>query len=256
MGDGIEKTSAGTVHCDAWRLILPEMMSALSEQLVLELPEPEAPGFENFVPGPNAEVLSAVMRFAAGDAAETGLLLWGASGTGKTHLLKAAVAAVGEAGVMLRPPELVTADMLSLAGCRLVAIDDIDTADAEAEARVFTLYNALKLGGNRLLAASGLPLAALSLREDVRTRLGWGLVYQVIPLADADKPAALVDYARRRGFALAEDVIRYLLLHSRRDMSALCGTLAALDRHSLATKRPITVPLLRDWLQRKIALGG
>jgi DnaA family protein len=91
-------------------------------------------------------------------------------------------------------------------------------------------------------------------REDLRTRLGWGLVYEVTPLADEDKPGALSGYARRRGFAVPDDVIRYLLAHARRDMPALLGALAALDRHSLALRRPITVPMLREWLQRDIGL--
>jgi hypothetical protein len=38
-------------------------------------------------------------------------------------------------------------------------------------------------------------------------------------------------------------------------MTTLCGTLAALDRHSLSTKRAVTVPLLREWLQREMSLG-
>ena len=71
---------------------------------------------------------------------------------------------------------------------------------------------------------------------------------------DADKPAALLAYARQRGFTLAPDVIRYLLVHGRRDMATLLATLAALDRHSLATKRPVTLPMLRGWLQREIGL--
>ncbi len=84
--------------------------------------------------------------------------------------------------------------------------------------------------------------------------LGWGLVYEIAPLSDAEKPAALAAYAQQRGFRLTDDVIGYLLAHGRRDMPALLATLAALDRHSLAAKRPITVPLLRDWLQREIGL--
>jgi DnaA family protein len=92
------------------------------------------------------------------------------------------------------------------------------------------------------------------LRDDLRTRLGWGLVYEVAPLADTEKPAALAAYALQRGFRLADDVIGYLLAHGRRDMPALLSTLVALYRHSLATKRPITVPMLRDWLQREIGL--
>ena len=230
------------------------------EQLVLELAAPEPPSLENFLPGPNAEVVAAVSRFAAGDAAETGLLLWGATGGGKSHLLRAAVRTAGIRGLPARhfgvPAEIESADFGALAGPALIAVDGVDTASPEAQARLFTLYNVLKAAGGHLLAAGRLPLAALPLREDVRSRLGWGLVYEVVPLADGDKPAALADYARRRGFALSEDVIGYLLAHSRRDMTALCATLAALDRYSLATKRAITVPLLRDWLQREMPLGA
>jgi len=230
------------------------------EQLVFELAVPEPPSFENFVVGPNAEVVAAVERFAAGAAAETGLLLWGTPGAGKTHLLQAAVRCVRGLGLpatlLAQPADLASADIGMLAAQAVIAVNAVDRLPADTQGRLFTLYNALKAGGGRLLAASRLPLAALPLREDVRTRLGWGLVYEVVPLADAEKPAALADYARRRGFALSDDVIRYLLAHGRRDMTALCATLAALDRHSLSAKRPITVPLLRSWLQREISLGG
>jgi DnaA family protein len=230
------------------------------EQLVFELAAPEPPSFDNFLPGRNAEVVAAVGRFAAGEATETGLLLWGAPGAGKTHLLRAAVRAIGMRGFAAtycpEPAVLEGADAGALAAHALVAIDGIDVASAAAQATVFTLYNALKANGGHLVAASRLPPASLPIREDVRTRLGWGLVYEVMPLSDSDKPAALLDYARRRGFALSDDVIRYLLAHGRRDMTALCTTLAALDRHSLATKRAITVPLLRDWLQREMSLGS
>jgi DnaA family protein len=227
------------------------------EQLVFELADPEPPSFENFVMGPNAEVVAAVARFAAGEAAETGLLLWGAPGVGKTHLLQSAVRSAGAQGLpatlVAHPVDLALADIGVLAARAVVAIDTVDLLPADAQAQLFTLYNALKANGGRLLVASRVPLAALPIREDVRTRLGWGLVYEVLPLTDADKPVALADYARRRGFALSDEVIRYLLAHGRRDMIALCATLAALDRHSLSTKRPITVPLLRGWLQRERA---
>jgi DnaA family protein len=232
---------------------------ALMEQLVFELAAPEPPSFENFLPGRNAEVVAAVARFAAAEVAEAGMLLWGAAGAGKTHLLRAAINSVGRRGLAAlycpTPDVLEGADAGALAAQALIAVDDIDAASPAAQATVFTLYNALKANGGHLLAASRLPAAALPLREDVRTRLGWGLVYEVVPLSDSDKPAALVDYARRRGFTLSDEVIRYLLAHGRRDMTALCTTLAALDRHSLSTKRAITVPLLRDWLQREMPLS-
>jgi DnaA family protein len=137
-----------------------------------------------------------------------------------------------------------------LAALSLVAVDDVDRADPAAQARLFTLYNRLQEKGGQLLAAASAPPGRLVLREDLRSRLGWGLAYEVAPLTDAEKPQALAGYALERGFRLGDDVIAYLLAHGRRDMPALVATLAALDRYSLAAKRPVTVPLLREWLQR------
>ena len=219
------------------------------EQLTFELAPPEPPRLSNFLPGRNRELVAALTRFAGGSEAAPGFLIWGAAGAGKTHLLRAAIALAADQGRSASfhagPAEVgavpETAD--------LVAVDRIDEADAPAAARIFTAYNTLKERGARLLAASRTPLAALPLREDLRTRLGWGLVYEVLPLADEDKPAALAGYARQRGFELSPDVIDYLLRHGRRDMGSLLAAVAALDRLSLAAKRPITVPVLRDWLQ-------
>ena len=141
-----------------------------------------------------------------------------------------------------------------LASRTLVAVDAIEIAGDEAQRRLFTLFNALRAAGHRFVGAADRSPAALAVREDLRTRLGWGLVYEVTSLADEDKPGALASYARRRGFAVPDDVIRYMLAHARRDMPTLLGALAALDRHSLALRRPITVPMLREWLQRDIGL--
>lgn len=230
----------------------------MNEQLVFELAAPEPPSFGNFLPGRNAEALAAVRALASGGATETGLVLWGPPGAGKTHVLRAAVgwaqARGAPASYVAEPGALLAQDPAYLASSAVVAVDALDEATADAQARLFTLFNGLRERGGHLLAASRIPLAALAVREDLRTRLGWGLVYELVPLADADKPEALAAYARQRGFRLADDVIGYLLAHGRRDMATLLGTLAALDRHSLATKRPITVALLRDWLQRDIGL--
>ena len=228
------------------------------EQLVFELARPEPPSFANFLPGANSEALDALIRIANGSVPETGLLVWGAAGAGKTHLLRATIGACvarGQRAVLVAAPgALLAADPHVLAAAPLVAVDDADRAGDDAQGRLFTLYNALRASGGRLLVASRMPPSRMTLREDLRTRLGWGLVYEIAPLADAEKPAALAAYARQRGFGLSDEVVRYLLAHGRRDMTTLLSTLAALDHHSLATKRAVTVPLLRAWLQREIRL--
>lgn len=225
------------------------------EQLAFELAAPEPPTFDNFVAGCNAEVVDALRRLVGGEGPASSVVLWGAVGVGRSHLLRAAVAAAAAAGrpalhcatpasAPIEPPDVGA----------LVAVDDADTADAAAQGHLFTLFNRLVDTGGQLAVACRAPPARLDLRDDLRSRLGSGLVYEVAPLADEDKPEALVAYARARGFDLDEDVIAYLLAHGRRDMPSLLATLSALDRVSLAAKRPITIPFLRTWMQRVLAL--
>lgn len=227
------------------------------EQLTFELAAADPPSFRNFLASRNAEAVAQLEQAALGTVTETGILVWGAAGSGRTHLLRATVAA---AAAVLRPatywPAAGAVPGEPPAPAALVAVDDVDVADGETQGRLFTLYNALRQTGGQLLAAAAVPPARLPLREDLRTRLGWGLVYELVPLSDADKPEALARYAQDRGFRLSDDVIAYLLARGRRDMTTLMSTLAALDRYSLAAKRPITIPLLREWQQRGLPLDN
>jgi len=228
-------------------------MRAMAEQLTLTLAGAPAATFETYVAGRNAEAIDTLARVARHDLSETGLVLWGTGGVGKTHLLKAAVALARDHGrgtLFVAEPSQFEADALRDAG-GLVAIDDVDRADSAAQGRLFTLYNVLAANGGQLVAAGSVPPAGMALRDDLRTRLGWGLVIEIVPLTDAEKPDALAAFARARGFRLNADAIAYLLAHGRRDMPSLVAALAALDQHSLALQRPITVPLIRDWLQRE-----
>ncbi len=98
------------------------------------------------------------------------------------------------------------------------------------------------------VAAGSSPPGQLPLREDLRTRLAWGLVYQLQPLSDAEKAAALRAHAAARGLAVGAEAIDYLLTHLPRDMRTLAAALDALDGFALAQKRSLTVPLVRQWL--------
>ncbi|MDQ6618390.1 MAG: DnaA regulatory inactivator Hda [Pseudomonadota bacterium] len=226
----------------------------MAEQLVLELAPAEPPSFANFLVGSNSEAVDTLRQLSEGTLCETGVAIWGANGAGKSHLLYATTEAAKvrsrSALLIAEPQRLGNFDSEEVARTEVVAIDNIDAADADTQARLFTLYNAVRAAGHHLLFASSVPPARLNARDDLRTRLGWGLVYEILPLDDDAKPAALTAYARQRGFSLSVDVVSYLLVHGRRDMTTLLATLAALDRHSLATQRPVTVPLLRTWLQR------
>jgi len=173
----------------------------------------------------------------------------GRRGGRQSHLLQATVEAArahGRVALHCQGPAAVPDDpdpTLSL-----VAVDDLDAADADAQARLFRLYNALAAAGGQLVAAAAVPPARLPLREDLRSRMGWGLVFEIVPLADEEKPSALVAFAASRGVALSDGVVEYLLAHGRRDMGTLMAAIAALDRLSLARHRPISVALARAWL--------
>lgn len=218
------------------------------KQLALDFAEPPTPTLDNFVPGRNAELLLNLGRLVAGASQERIFYLWGDGGSGRTHLLKAAVAALRSAGASTAyiacGSETGLQDGLDRMDC--VALDDLDQLGAEAQETAFHLYNALRERGGALVASGAVPPVQLTLRDDLVTRLGWGLVYRVHGLSDAEKVRALTDHAAARGFPLLPEVGEYLLVHVRRDLPSLLAVLDALDRYSRETKRPVTVTLVRE----------
>jgi DnaA-homolog protein len=199
------------------------------QQLILDIAPAAAPDFDNFVAGPNAEALERVRALARGELREAILYLWGDPGSGRSHLLRAALRA----------------------NARVVAVDDVETLDGAAQQRLFVAINAAREGAAPVLATGSRAPAQLELREDLRTRLAWGLVYQLRPLSDEEKAAHLRAEAARRGLRLPEEVLGYLLSRLPRDLPSLKAVLEALDRYSLAAKRPVTLPLVREALERK-----
>jgi DnaA family protein len=130
----------------------------------------------------------------------------------------------------------------------LIVVDDVDRADASLQGRLFTLFNAVREAGGTFIATSRLPAARTALRDDLRTRLGWGVTLELRALTDGAKADALAAHAHGRGMHLSSEVIGWLLTHAPRDMPTLVAMLEALDRYSLARKRPLTLPLLREWM--------
>ena len=154
-------------------------------QLALGISPPPQPTLDNFVPGANAELLLRLKEFQENKFRETILYLWGVAGSGKSHLLHAC------------------------AGPNVV--DDVEKLDEAAQIALFNTINEARQSGGNVMVAGNAPPAQLPLREDLKSRLAWGLVYHVKPLSDDDLAVFLSSEAGRRGMRVPEDVIRYLL---------------------------------------------
>ena len=214
-------------------------------QLLLDIAPDSPPTLDNFVAGRNLELLTALRHALAGSAGERCIYLWGETGSGKSHLLQACVDAQQDA--------IYAQDSVPQSAA-IVAVDDVEHLDDAAQIELFNLYNQMRDSGNLLLVSGKESPLHLKLRDDLRTRLGWGLVYQVHSLSDDEKIRALIQHAHARGFILPMEVTQYLLRHGRRDLPSLMAVLDALDEHSLRLHRAPSVPLLKEVLQQKLEL--
>jgi DnaA-homolog protein len=217
-------------------------------QLLLDLIAEKPQTLANFEAGKNAELYQLLCRLAADPAAsgEHFVYLWGRAGAGKTHLLRA-LAVGGDARYI--EAGSTTDEYLYDPAIRIYLLDDCEQLAPEAQVAAFNLFNDVREHGALMLTSGAVPPAILPVREDLRTRLCWGLIYQVHELSDEEKIAALSQAAAARGLAVSPGVLPYLITHFQRDMRSLSAMLDALDRYSLETQRPITLPLLRSLLQ-------
>ena len=223
-------------------------------QLLLNLEAPKPPSLETFVTGRNGEAAALLRTLKHAQSAGTALpldqrfvYLWGQAGAGKTHLLKA-LATAPHARYLAAPA---MPDAGFDPAVHLYLLDNCQHLAPDGQIAAFALFNQVREHGAALVVTGDAPPAQLLLREDLRTRLGWGLIYQIHELSDAEKIAALTLSAGARGLPLSPGVLPYLMTHFQRDMASLSAMLDALDRYSLETQRPLTLPLLRDLLQRQ-----
>lgn len=213
-------------------------------QLILDLLPESPPSLDNFVAGGNAESLAAFTGWLAGQHSDTSFCLWGEAGSGCSHLLLASGFDYVDAS---RDPALEQAP-----NSGQLAVDHVEALDERGQIALFNHFNRLKMAGGKLLTAAGQPPAHLVLREDLRTRLGSGLIYRLLPLSDAEKAAALAAQAKERALKLAPESISYLMRHAPRDMRTLSSFIVALDRYTLEHKRAVTLPLLRELLSETL----
>ncbi len=235
-------------------------------QLLLDLEPPRVPTLDNFIVGRNGEAVAALRALGAAHPAEGSarcLYLWGESGSGRSHLLRAVANAMGGRfveGHEATPDALREASASADGTRRMLTLDDVEACDADAQEALFHVVNVLRDDPHGFLVVSGSAapraLALVSGRDDLRSRLAWGLGYQIHRLDDDEKDAALARRADERGFPLSPEVRRYLLTHFSRDLGSLMRMVDALDRHAREEQRIVTVPLIRDFLQRTIAFDA
>lgn len=216
------------------------------KQIPLSLgPEPEFT-FDTLLAGANVAALSHLLSLGAGAPP---VFLWGPPGCGKTHALRALAQRWQAAGAQVGWYDADTPLPWELpANPSLLLLDDCQRFDAGQQHAAFALFVEAATLGLPVVAAGSAPPVDLALREDLRTRLAWGPTFALQPLSEAEVRAVLRREADRRGIALADEVMDYLLTRFARDLKHLMRLLDGLDEFALANKRAVTVPLLRQML--------
>ena len=216
------------------------------QQVPLSLSPSPLATFASYRPGPNA---LAWTHLQGPMPPTTPVYLWGPSGSGKTHLLRALAQACQAAGSRVGwwngglGPEVSFDSSWSV-----LIFDDVDRLDAQGQQTAFALLVEAQSHGVAWVAAGAVPPVDLPLRDDLRTRIGWGHTFALEPLDDADTRAVLRQEADRRGIFLSDDVMDYLLSRMERDLKFLMGVLDRLDDFALSHHRAVTIPLLRQML--------
>ena len=225
------------------------------KQIALDIGLATAPAFNNFFAGPNQAALSDLQRWAGSPLrSPVPTYLWGEPGCGKTHLLKAAVAVLQQQGARvgwldassMEPPEFND-------GWSAVVLDDCHLYTAIQQQAAFNWFvNAVSSPDGQprgVLAAGSLPPADLLLRDDLRSRLGWGHIYELHALTEPERRGVLRAQADARGIFLSDEVISFVLSRFSRDLSSLMQLLDQLDGYALQTQRTVTVPLIKAMLE-------
>lgn len=223
-------------------------------QIALDMGLAPSPSLSNFLAGPNAAALSHLALWAGAGAASRSPVptyLWGETSTGKTHLLRACSDAMSAQGAQVgwlgihntEPGEFDPAWVA-------IVLDDVHTYNSAQQRAAFKWFIDAQTHQRWVLAAGRLPVADLVLREDLRTRLGWGHIFALQLLSEPERRAVLRQEADARGVFLKDDVMDFVLSRFSRDLGSLMQLLDQLDRYALASKRAITVPLVKAMLEQ------
>lgn len=224
------------------------------KQIPLAIGPDAQPTFDSYQNAANAH---AVQQLRALGKGAPPAYLWGPAGSGKSHLLQALVRerrAAGEGALLFDAGDAAPWELHD--ATTLVALDHCDALDAQCQHRAFTLFVEAGAMNVQWVAAGRVPPVDLPLRDDLRTRLAWGLVFALRAPSEDETRGALQREATRRGFALGDEVVAYLLSRFARDLKSLMAIFDRLDRYALSRQRAVTVPLVRQMLDDDVSAAA
>jgi DnaA-homolog protein len=237
-------------------VIEPKSKSAVAprqRQLSLAVHLRDDATMDNFLALPQAQPLLDAVKLQMQPGGEAVIHLYGPAGTGKSHLLQASCHVTGAETLYLPlaqlreyPPVEV---LQGVERMDRVCLDDIHTVlgDPDWELALFNLYNRARQQDCRLLLAADAPPRALPVAlADLRSRLSWAVVFQLVEGDDDEKSAILQFRAMRRGLSLSASVASYIVSRAPRAMEQLLGVLDTLDEASLAEQRALSIPFVKQ----------
>jgi DnaA family protein len=229
------------------------------QQLALDLKLADFAVFDTFHPGSNTAVLQAVSN-AATKPGQQVAWIWGTEGSGRSHLLQAAVAAAAATGAAcawlpLAADEDLSPGMLEgMGGLDLLCVDDVDAiaGDDEWERALFSVFEELRNNNGRLLVTAAAPMHEVPFHlRDLASRLASGPTWKLQAMSDEDRLAALQLRSHWRGLDLPAETGQFLLRRVERSSAALFALLDELDQAALTAQRRLTVPFVKSVLEER-----
>lgn len=223
------------------------------KQLPLDIGLARAPSLASFLAGPNEAAWKHLQLWTGSPTrSPVPTYLWGPAGSGKTHLLKAVQESLREQGAATGWLDPSVAEPPAFdERWALVLMDDVHLYSAVQQHAAFNWFVNAQTLQRGVLAAGVLPPADLKLREDLRTRLGWGHVFELHVLGEQERRAVLRQAADARGVFLGDEVMDFILHRFSRDLGSLMQLLEHLDAYALQTQRAITIPLIKSMLENE-----
>lgn len=221
------------------------------QQLALDIGLATGPTLASYLAGPNQAALEHLVLWSGNPTrSPVPTYLWGPSGSGKTHLLKGVREAlrgqgaqVGWLDAAVHEPSPFNEQWAA------VMLDEVHLYTVTQQHAAFNWFVNAQTHQRWVLAAGEWPPGQLQLREDLRTRLGWGHVFGLQVLTEPERRAVLRQEADARGVFLGDEVMDFMLTRFSRDLGTLMQLLNQLDGYALQTQRAITIPLIKSMLE-------